>query len=463
MSKIKMKLAIFLGKTSAFISRHFGFGRGSNFPGRVALRIDPKIVRKITYKIKKGSILITGTNGKTTTSRMLSSIIKCTGLVRIHNSFGANLITGVASTLVSHSNYQGSTGADLGLFEIDEATLRLAIPEINPKFILFTNLFRDQLDRYGEVNKIIQLWEKCLINTSSGTKILLNSDDPGVASLGRNLDREVWYYGVEDKSFRLDKIEHASDSTRCPKCGLNFQYDAVFYSHLGHFSCPKCNFKRPKPQIYAQKIEPLDSAGNKIHIVTPVGDFQTIICLPGFYNIYNALAAISAALALGFNLQTIKAGLEVFSSVFGRQEQIQIGSKKLLMILVKNPAGFNEVLRTFSKEEKPQNLILALNDKIADGRDVSWIWDVDFEILAKKDNFIVTTGIRAEDMALRLKYAGVDTKNIYLEKDYKKALDKILSRCKEGETVNVYPSYTTMLEMRKVVEDLGYVSKYVEE
>ncbi len=462
MSKIKMKLAIFLGKTSAFISRHFGFGRGSNFPGRVALRVDSKIVDKITNNIKKDSILITGTNGKTTTSRMISSIIKCTGLVRIHNSFGANLITGVASTLVQHSDYKGYTGADLGLFEIDEATLRLAIPEINPKYILFTNIFRDQLDRYGEVNKIVEMWKKCLKDTSSDTKILLNSDDPGVAALGKNLDREVTYYGVEDKSFKLDEVEHASDSIRCPKCGLNFQYDAVFYSHLGHFSCPQCDFSRPEPQIYASRIESLDSAGNKIHIVTPIGDFQVTISLPGFYNIYNALAATTAALALGFDLQTIKKGLEVFSSVFGRQEQIQINGKKLLMILVKNPAGFNEVLRTFSKEGKPQNLILALNDKIADGRDVSWIWDVDFEVLAKGDNYIVVCGIRAEDMALRLKYAGVDTKKIHLEKDYKKALDKVLSQCKEGETVNVYPSYTTMLEMRKVIEDSGHVSKYVE-
>ncbi len=388
-------LAVLVGKLISSISKILGLGAGGTWPGEVALRLSPHILSSLASQLRKGVILVAGTNGKTTTASMVKTILEKQGLRVVHNASGANLENGVVSALIEQHN------GDWGVFEVDENTLPTVLKSVRPKIIVLLNLFRDQLDRYGEVDVIAEKWEKALRDRHA--TIIANADDPLVAHLG--LKSDAVFFGINDKTKFFKKMEHATDSTFCLHCGARLEYEGTYFSHLGIWKCGACGQKRPKPDV-SRGTSPL----------------------PGLYNLYNTLAALSVAKVLG-----VPADLSNFHPAFGRQEEIGVTK----IFLSKNPAGFNQSLRT-ALELGAKNLLFVLNDRIPDGRDVSWIWDVDFETIPSNISVRVS-GDRVYDLALRLKYAGV-----------KAEIVENLENAVDGARF-ILPTYSAMLDVRKIL------------
>jgi len=453
---MRLKIAILIGKVVAFFCRVSGRGGGTTLPGLLAEKIDPYLVPKLASQIRKGNIIISGTNGKTTTAKMIANILEEAGVSFIHNYSGSNLIRGIASTLISESTLCGRINKKIGIFEVDEATIPEAIKKLKPKAIIITNFFRDQLDRYGELDTIAGIAKNALRFLPKKAQIILNANDPFVAFLNEKVKNETIYFGIKDRMGGLKSLEHAADIKYCPSCGGKIDYQLIFFSHVGLFHCPHCTYQTPDAQIYASKIELKGAQSSKIQINFPTKEkISLTLRLPGIYNIYNALAAASFCFVLGIKPVHIQSGLEKFSAAFGRVEEVKINDKSIVIFLIKNPTGANVVIKTLMNDRGAKNFILALNDNLADGTDVSWIWDVDFEKLENKDiNFIYVSGIRAEDMALRLKYAGIDPKRIYCEKNYENLLRKALALTKEGRKLYILPTYTAMLDIRKALRQI---------
>lgn len=473
-----LPIAISAGKMSALATRLLGRGGGTALPGLVAQTVYPGVLRDVARQLPSGSMMVSGTNGKTTTTRMLGSILEAANLSPLHNRSGSNLERGLISTLVEAASPTGSLPARYrsGLFEVDEAAMPAVLGAIKPKVLLLNNLFRDQLDRYGELDTIYSKWRAVLYKLAPASNLVLNADDPAISALtlSPNLRARVLTFGVEDPRYSLGELPHAADSILCPRCGSRLHYDLVLLSHLGHWSCPECGLARPKPDISATRVRLNGTDSSDLTVTTPQGELSLTVRVPGLYNVYNALAAIAAALAFGVSTDHIKAGLENFISAFGRIERVAIpgdGNKGLLMALVKNPVGFNEVIRMLFEPADSQtevtdqsmsarHLLIIINDLIADGRDVSWLWDVDFETLVTSTQGVArvdVSGIRADDMALRLKYAGVDPSMISTDKSFGGALDKAVAALPAGGTLYVLPTYTAMLDFRKGLHERNWV------
>lgn len=426
---MKRLLSIWLGKIITFVSFIGKFGAGSTWPGHIALKINPKIIPQLTSQLKKGVILIAGTNGKTTTVKLISQILKEDDADVIINESGANLLNGFASTLINKSDWLGKIQGSWAVFETDEATLPLAFREIKPKIVVILNLFRDQLDRYGEVDAIAEKWQQALEKLTPDTTVILNADDPHLSFLGKNLAAYVLYFGLNDKNLFLEKMEHAVDTVYCPSCNAKLNFEGVFFSHLGFWSCPTCQLNRPSPNLSAWQYP-----------------------LPGTYNRYNTLAAVLAAKTLGVEDKKINLALQKFKPAFGRQEKINLKAKNIQILLSKNPAGFNECLRTLKDfPDQKKTVLLVLNDRIPDGRDISWIWDVDFEIIKDKADYLLVSGDRAYDLALRLKYAEFPLEKTEIQTDLKTAIKNGLTKIPKKETLYILPTYSAMLEVRKIL------------
>jgi UDP-N-acetylmuramyl tripeptide synthase len=372
--------------------------------------------------------------------------------VRIaHNSSGANLVSGVASTLLR------SDGAQLGLFEVDEAALPEVAQRIKPRALLLGNLFRDQLDRYGELEHVAARWRD-VAAALPDAELVVNGDDPQVGELARGHRARV--FGVDDPRLARPALQHAADSKYCLRCGTPYEYAAAYVGHLGDYRCPSCGHARPKLDVTARDIELHGLDGAAFTLVAAEGTVRIELALPGLYNVYNALGAGSLALTLGAGLDEVAAGLERFSAAFGRFERI--GDRRLLMLLVKNPAGANEVVRTLVEGRAPTVAVVALNDAIADGRDVSWIWDVDFEPLLAGLDRLVATGTRAAELALRFAYGGLARERIEVVPSLETALDRGLELTPAGGELVVLPTYTAMLALRRIVAGRGHVANYWE-
>ena len=451
--------AKFASSSLKFFLRAGGSG-GTAAPGLLASYLDPNSLKKLNAYVSD-FILVTGTNGKTTTSSIVGSILENSKLDYIHTREGSNLVRGVVGSLINKTPLFPSTNKPLALLEIDEATLPLVISQTSPKIIVINNLFRDQLDRYGEIDTIRKIWHKALKNLDDTTTLILNSDDPSIAHLASGTKAKVIYFGIEDKKYALSGLPHASDYTSCIVCGSELKYDTIYMSHLGKFRCTSCGEKRPKPDIFAQEITLEDEAGFKAIINTPEGKISVKTSLPGLYNVYNSLAAISTSLALNIPLQKIIQSLRKFEAAFGRTEIVKVGDKKLFIVLVKNPTGFNEIIRTVFPKNKKRYCFIAINDLIADGRDVSWLWDVDFEVMKGKTEKVVVSGIRSADMSLRLKYAGIKTDS--LNSNISEALEAAYNSLPAGETLFVFPTYTAMLEIKSSLAKKGYGGKFWED
>lgn len=421
---LRILICFLIGKFVFAVSRLTGVGFGGTWPGEIALIISPDILSYFSRKINKGIILIAGTNGKTTCSLMVKSILETAGNSIVHNVSGANLLNGLVSSLISSfSFFPKNNRFDYCVFEIDENTLPQVLKKITPDIVVCLNLFRDQLDRYGEVDTIARRWAKALAKLPETSKVILNSDDPQIAYLGKNLKAKAVYFGVDDKNAYLKKPEHATDSIFCLNCQSRLKYQGFYYSHIGIWNCSKCGLKRPFPKYT-----------------------KSFTKLPGFYNRYNAISSFACAGELGVPENLIQETLTDFSPAFGRQEEFIREGKKIKIFLSKNPAGFNQSLKTVL-ELNAANLLLILNDRIPDGRDISWIWDVDFENLKKVKN-ITLSGDRVYDLALRLKYAECDF-SIWL--DLKNAIEKAETKTNSNEILFVLPTYSAMLEIRKIL------------
>lgn len=419
-------------------------GGGTSLPGKVLLGLDPRAVQRLACELDRGCAVISATNGKTTTAALTAEILELTGAQLVHNRAGANMAGGVAATLLSQRG-------DMGLFEVDEFWLGQLVADLRPRALLLGNLMRDQLDRYGELETIAERWAEVAVSADVGC-LVLNADDPAVADLGR--DRAgVRYFGVEDDSVALSGLQHASDATHCRRCGAPYAYEAHYLGHLGRYSCPDCGAKRPVPGISARDVR-LNGIRSAHFVLDIDGHRREVdLSLPGLYNVYNALAAAALATALGATPDQVVAGLQATRAAFGRAETVELENGRVSILLVKNPAGANEVLRTLALEPGEHDLLLVLNDRIADGRDVSWIWDADFELLTSSIRRVVCSGSRAPDMALRLKYAGVPADRIVVEEQLPAALATAIDEA--GGPLYALPTYTAMLELRRLLVDRG--------
>lgn len=440
--------AVLVAKGASLLVRRLGLGGGTALPGLLALRLDPQVVPRLAACLGRGAVLVTGTNGKTTTARLLAGMARAAGLRPVANSAGSNMVRGIAAALCQAAGPDGRLregDRSLGVFEVDEATLPEAAGLVAPRAVVFLNLFRDQLDRYGEVDHVASVWRTAVSRLGPDSTLVLNADDPAVASLAAGAPGGVVTYGLAPGPHSLPSLEHAADARWCPSCAGELAYDAVHYAHLGLWRCPECGLSRPTPQVDAS----LD--GGRLLLRLADGSQRALpLPLEGTYAAYDVLAAVAAALALGLPWSAVEEGLSRFSGAFGRQERLQVQGRQVQVVLAKNPAGLNQVLRTLCGHPGPLRLALFLNDGLADGRDVSWIWDVDFEMLAGRAEWAVASGTRAEDLALRLHYARLGAE-LTVEPRPVSALRLAVGRTPPGQTLHVLPTYTALLQVREVL------------
>jgi lipid II isoglutaminyl synthase (glutamine-hydrolysing) len=431
--RLRLAMAVSVAKSVTFGVRELRLGAASVLPGSIARRIEPQLLQLLSQQVKNGVILIAGTNGKTTTALFLCEILQRKGYRVAHNSTGANLENGLMTALMENSNLLGTLDVDYAILEVDENIVPLVLAPIKPKLILCLNLFRDQLDRYGEVDTISKRWTKAIATLPSQTLVVANADDPTICYLGQQLSQQkVSFFGLNEPENYLEAIPHAVDSIYCPKCGHALDYKGVYLSHMGEYSCPSCGFSRSQPT--------LDSS-----------EWQQI--LVGLYNKYNTLAAATAAKELGVDEATIRETIPNFQAAFGRAEELKINGKNVRILLSKNPVGTNETIRVVTQSSDTTTL-LVLNDKSQDGEDVSWIWDVDTEKLVERGGTLVVSGDRAYDMALRLRYSESSPQtnfNLIVEENLRQAINTALERTPINETLHILPTYTAMLDVREAL------------
>jgi UDP-N-acetylmuramyl tripeptide synthase len=509
---VRAGLAVVGGRAAGALSRRLHLGGGTSIGGIVAQRVYPGIVSHLASELEHGSVMVTGTNGKTTTSGFIAAILRDAGLRVWNNREGSNLMGGVANTLIMRALPTGhlrGKGRAISIFEVDEAVVPQAVQAAPPRIAVFTNLFRDQLDRYGEVDSVAARWRQAIEKLPTSTTLILNADDPTIANLGESFGGHTLYYGIDDPSLDLATLASSNgrhqviDTRTCPRCGSDYIYTVRLYSHMGHYMCTNCGLSRPEPKVRVVKVNAESFDRQRIQVVIDEQLHEIVIPLPGLYNIYNALAAITASHALQINWDPIASGIEQFKPVFGRGERVQIDGRNVRLLLAKNPTGFNEVLRTLFGDGTTRHVLFVLNDNTADGRDVSWIWDVDFERAAGQTASLVVAGTRALDLALRLKYAGVALADMTIvtssplrtlnrengrkrEKRVKsgakvanatkaeltveitrrygiaEALDQAVQKTPMGETLFIVPTYTGLLELHRELERRGLTPHFWE-
>jgi lipid II isoglutaminyl synthase (glutamine-hydrolysing) len=436
------------------LSRAAGRGGGTTLPGKLVWKLDPGALDALAGRLPLGVALVSATNGKTTTTAMAASILS-PGRRLAWNHSGANLASGVASTLLA------ARDADLGLLEVDEFALPEMLRRTRPRVVELGNLFRDQLDRYGELEHIAERWRAAVTQLPPEAVLVANADDPLVAALAGERERSI-LFGIDDPRLARPVLQHASDSKYCLRCGAPYLYDAAYVGHLGAYRCESCGHARPSLDLAARDVEPDGLDGVSFSLVTADSSVRVRLAVPGLYNVYNALGASALAVALGVELDEIAAGLERFRAAFGRFERFAAGDRSVLLLLIKNPAGANEAIRTLEDGGVPPTLVIALNDEIADGRDVSWIWDVDFEPLLEHAGRIVASGERAAELGLRFTYAGFPRERLELEPDLERALERGLELTETGGELAVLPTYTAMLRLRAIATQRGLTRPYWE-
>ncbi|MFY9497602.1 MAG: MurT ligase domain-containing protein [Tepidanaerobacteraceae bacterium] len=445
-------LAIIIAKITIALAKLLGHG-GSNFGGELALRICPDILAWFGSQIKDKIIFVTGTNGKTSTNNMIYSIIRESGHSCVCNRLGANLDSGLISAFIGHCDLIGRVDADYAALEVDEASLFKVMKHIKPHMIVFTNIFRDQLDRYSEIDALLNKINAA-IRTSQRTVLLINSDDPALVALAEELPNEKYYYGIENP-VDMGSQDLARDSVFCKECGQRLYYKHYYYGQLGHFACDNCGFKRPTPHY---KAHVKDDGTKRLLTVADRDDSfsaQIDFHITDTYSLYNTLAAVSCAALLGNSSETVLNGLEKYKPQIGRMERFYIG-KPIVLNLAKNPVGFNESMKIISLDTSSKVIALGINDMPSDGIDVSWLWDTNFEILLEIDESIANYtvfGRRRYDMALRLKYAGIDENKITVSATIEDAVDNLVRT--ESNTGYVLVNYSLLFETQKILKGLN--------
>jgi UDP-N-acetylmuramyl tripeptide synthase len=451
---MRLALELAFARSAGRLSRLAGRGGGTTLPGKILATIDPSALSTLAARLPRGTAVVSATNGKTTTASLAAAILS--PRIRLaHNRAGANLVSGVTSTLIE------ARRAELGLFEVDEGAFPDIARRIRPRVVCLGNLFRDQLDRYGELEAIAERWRAAVAELPEGAALVANADDPQVGSLA-SIRPESVTYGLDDPLQARPSLQHAADSKYCLRCGTPYAYTAAYVGHLGDYHCPACGHGRPSLDLAARAIELHGLDAVSFDLVTPEETRRVQVALPGLYNVYNALAAAALARALGATPDEIAAGLAGAQPAFGRAERIDVEDRTVLILTIKNPTGANEVVRTLVAAGAPKVAMIALNDGIADGRDVSWIWDADFEPLLDRLERLVVTGGRAAELALRCTYAGFPPDRLEIVPEVGAALDCGLELTAAGGELTVLPTYTAMLALRKIVSDRGHSRQYWE-
>lgn len=454
--RIATRLAVAAGRLTGIASRRFGLGGGTSAPGLVALRLAPGLISDLASGLSKGSILVAGTNGKTTTGRLVAAMLSEAGQRMVQNRAGANLDSGVASAMISAADLVKDLAADWGLFEVDEAALPAMADQLRPKIIVLLNLFRDQLDRYGEVDHIERLWRDCLERQPADVTVVYNGDDPALIHLVDGLKARTTSFSVDAAGSAAP--EHAADSLTCPRCDRILRYESLAYSHLGRFGCQSCGFANPCDASIVVSPAGADQEAN-----LAAGPVERRIKYPlaGVYNLYNLAAASAVATAASVPLEGIARAAERVDRAFGRMESVSFEGRLLRIALIKNPVGCNQVLDAVTQIGAGSIAVIAINDNLADGTDVSWLWDADFERVTSWPCRFVVAGSRAGDMAVRLRYAGVDTKRILVgTADVAHEVMKALAAAERGETVTTLPTYTALLSLHTYIARKGMVDQF---
>jgi lipid II isoglutaminyl synthase (glutamine-hydrolysing) len=439
--RARLGTAVFAAKAITATIRTLKLGAASVLPGTIAKNLHPRILSLLSQQIKHGVIVVAGTNGKTTTSLLLRAMLEKDGWTVVHNEAGANLVNGLITTLLDHTSLTGQLKADFGILEVDENVIPLVLPQLQPRYIMALNLFRDQLDRYGEVDTIIYKWGKVIADLPATTTLVVNGDDPALTHLGQQMaavpiPKQTKYFGLSEPELYLDEIPHAVDSIYCPSCGHALDYQGVYLSHQGDYACPKCGFHKNELSIDSSKWP------------------QVLI---GVYNKYNTLAAITTAQSIGVGTDKILETIGSFQAAFGRAEELTYQGTKVRILLTKNPVGMNETIRAIEQVKKAGGssvTLMILNDRTPDGTDVSWIWDVDTEKFVNAGGTIVVSGDRVFDMALRLEYSKEQLNSgcqLVIEPDTAAAVTKALALTPPQETLHIVPTYSAMLEVREIL------------
>lgn len=460
----RFALALAVGKGSGAAGRLLNIGGGTSFPGAAARRIDPLVLEKVATASKSRKAVITGSNGKTTTCRMLAALARSAGLSVAQNRSGSNLLQGVTAVAVREANLRGRIAARLLLLEVDEATMRRVAPEVAPDMILITNVFRDQLDRFGELYSMARMLEASVEALPAHASVVLNGDDPLVASFAPSAQARRLYFGLRVEDAGAETPEHAADSIRCVHCQHNLTYRRAYLSHLGDYECSGCGNTRPELDIAVTQMQVSPDGGTEMTVETPAGTIEVRVPLPGLHNVYNAAAALAGAFALGtLEPQSARSALAELRPAFGRLEEITAGGRRTVLSFVKNPASYNATLRLIMRRPGRKHVLAAHSNTVVDGEDFAWLWDVDLEQLVPDLASLVVSGTRAEEVALRMKYAGADPSDVQVIPERQAALDTALARMSPDEQLYILAGYTPMREFRQIMQRRGWVQPFWEE
>ncbi|MGP7996066.1 MAG: MurT ligase domain-containing protein [Streptosporangiaceae bacterium] len=461
-AQARFTLALAAGKAAGTASRALRAGGGTSLVGQVALRIDPHVLRKVAAASDARTVIVTGSNGKTTTCRMLAAMAQAGRLAVTQNRSGSNLLRGVVSAAVRGTDLRGRMDAELFLLEVDEATVRRVTPDVPPATLLITNIFRDQLDRFGELYSMAKGLEAVIEALPASATVVLNGDDPLVASLAPGAAARRLYFGIRAGTAGPQRPEHAADTIRCVHCQHLLRYRAVYLSHLGDYECPECGHGRPELDVAVTSVRPSPDRGSEITVQTPAGTFELPVPLPGPHNVYNAAAALAAWMALApprplepAQARRAMAGLR---PAFGRLEEIQAGQRRIVLAFVKNPTAYNATLREVLRRPGRKHVLAAHSNTVVDGEDFAWLWDVDLEQLVPQLASLVASGTRAEEVTLRFKYAGADPAVMHLRPSRPAALQAALAATPPGESLYIFAGYTPMRELRSIMQRRGWVA-----
>lgn len=451
MQTIRTITAIAVAKLLICLSRILG-NQGTAFPGRIARKIDPHILQKLAGNVKEEMYIITGTNGKTTTTNMIARILEEKGYSFVHNRAGANMITGITTAFIKESDIFGKRSFEYALLETDEANVPLLLKELTPRVVLITNFFRDQLDRYGELDSTIGLIKDAVRDTD--IELVLNADDPLVVHFHNDTGLHCWYFGFEPTDYDVWEDDESREGRFCSFCAAELQYERFHYAQLGKFYCSNCGSHNPRRNFTGHNLRMTP----EIHFM--VNDLEISSPYLGFYNAYNILAAVSVAKLVGIQDDVVQKAIASYQPRAGRMEQFMIGDKKAIQVLVKNPTGLNQTLATLNTDVSSKALFFALNDNHGDGRDVSWIWDAQVEAISSIDSgvkSITCSGLRSGDAALRFKYAGFDEEIIEVKSDLEAGIKACLNN--EAEVYYFLCTYTTLFPSGKILSRLARKSQ----
>ncbi|GAC1455732.1 MAG: MurT ligase domain-containing protein [Ktedonobacterales bacterium] len=458
-----MAVALGMGKLAGSTGRLLRVGGGTSLPGIIARRIDPAVLRKVMAGTGARKIVICGSNGKTTTARMVAALARTAGHRVTQNRTGSNLLQGVTAVVVNGATLLGRMDADVLIFEVDEATIRHAVPEIQPDAVIVNNLFRDQLDRYGELYAVANALETMIRQLPPEATVVLNADDPMVANFAPDAVARRLYFGMRTDDVGTQVPEHAADTIRCVRCQHDLEYSKVYISHLGAYRCPNCGYARPPLDVAVTHARLAALGTSHVTLATPNGPMEYDLSLPGLHNVYNTAAATAGALALGLDLAGAPQAFASLRPAFGRLESIQAGDREIILAFVKNPTSYNTTLRTILQEPGAKHLLSAHSNAETDGEDFAWLWDVDFEELAPQVASLVARGTKAEELAMRFKYAGIPEDRVTMIHERPAALDAALERVGPGGRLYVLAGYTPLMELRRVMDRRGWVPPFWEE